>query len=947
MSKDCFFPARFFRVSPMDKKLFLLDGMALVYRAHFAFMRSPVFNSKGQNTSAIYGFMNTLLDLLGNYEASHIAIAFDTREPTENHKLYSEYKAQREAMPEDIAFALPHIERFAAAFNIPVLKYPGYEADDVIGTYAGMAAKEGYTVYMVTPDKDFAQLVEEKVYMLKPGRAGNEHEVIDVAAVKEKWLVQECSQVADILGLWGDASDNIPGVPGYGEKTAKKLIAEYGTMENLIAHADDLKGKQKERLVDNAEQGLLSKQLATINRAVPVTEPLDSFAVDKPNEADLKTLFVEFEFNSLGKRLFGNDFSAGHGFGAGSDQGDLFDVAAPKGAKGAEPVAPSAGAALATYDAGKVKYHLVDSEKDRADLIKKLAKSKSWCFDLETDSLDVSSTNLVGLAFAMEAGEAYYVSVTEADEEAILESFRPLFSNKGIEKIGHNLKFDISVLKWKGLEVAGKLWDTMIAHFLIQPEQRHNMDRLAEQYLGYTPISITTLIGEKKKDQISMREVPVADVTPYACEDADITWQLKELLEPMLKDSGQEKVFYEIEMPLVNVLISMEYEGINLDVPALDAFGLKLGKTIDELKASVFEAAGVEFNLNSPKQLGEVLFDKLQLVEKPKKTKTGQYATNEQVLSGLAPLHPIVATILEYREAAKLKSTYVDALPEVVNPKTGRIHTSYMQTGALTGRLASNNPNLQNIPIRSPLGQEVRRTFIPRDDQHILMAADYSQIELRVMAEMSGDPGMREAFAKGHDIHAATAAKIFDIDLAEVTSDMRRKAKMVNFGIIFGISAFGLSQRLGIARKEASEIIDQYFEKYPQVKAFMDSTIASCQKHGYVETMTGRRRYLRDINSNNGTIKSAAERTAINSPIQGTAADMIKMAMKGVQVAIEKAGLKSRMLLQVHDELVFDAHRDELDELKALVTQEMEATLKMDVPILVEVGTGTNWLEAH
>lgn len=921
----------------MDKKLFLLDGMALVYRAHFAFMRSPVFNSKGQNTSAIYGFLNTLLDLLGNYEASHIAIAFDTREPTENHKLYPEYKAQRESMPEDIAFALPHIERFAAAFNIPVLKYPGYEADDVIGTYAGMAAKEGYEVYMVTPDKDFAQLVDDKVFMLKPGRAGNDPEVIDVEAVKEKWLVQECAQVADILGLWGDASDNIPGIPGYGEKTAKKLIAEYGTMENLIAHADDLKGKQKERLVENAEQGLLSKQLATINRAVPVTQALDSFSVDQRNDDEIKALFVEFEFNSLGKRLFGNAFSAGRGHE--SLQGDLFD----------QPAGDTAtpGAALKTYNEKLVSYSLVDDAEGRSALIKKLAKAKSWCFDLETDSLEVSTTGLVGLAFSMTAGEAYYVSVSEENEQAILAEFEALFLNDSIEKIGHNLKFDISVLKWKGIEVKGKLWDTMIAHFLIQPEQRHTMDRLAEQYLGYSPISITTLIGEKKKDQISMREVPVAEVSPYACEDADITLQLKALLEPMLKDSGQEKVFYEIEMPLVSVLIEMEHEGINLDVPALDAFGLKLEKTIEELKASVFEAADTEFNLNSPKQLGEVLFDKMQLVEKPKKTKTGQYATNEQVLAGLAPLHPIVATILEYREASKLKSTYVDALPAAVNKETGRIHTSYTQTGALTGRLASNNPNLQNIPIRSPLGQEIRRTFIPRDEEYVLMAADYSQIELRVMAEMSEDPGMREAFAQGHDIHAATAAKIYDVDLAEVTSDMRRKAKMVNFGIIFGISAFGLSQRLGIARKEAAEIIDQYFEKYPKVKAFMDGTVESCQKKGYVETMTGRRRYLRDINSNNKTIKSAAERTAINSPIQGTAADMIKMAMTGVQTALDQAGLKSRMLLQVHDELVFDAHRDELDELKALVTKEMEATLKMEVPILVEIGLGSNWLEAH
>ena len=915
----------------MADTLFLLDGMALIYRAHFAFIRSPIFTTGGVNTSAIYGFTNTLLDVLENRNPTHLAIAFDTPEPTDRHKIYPEYKAQRESMPEDIRFAIPHIKKIVEAFNIPVLEYPGYEADDVIGTIATNAAKDGTEVYMVTPDKDYAQLVQDSVYMYKPGRQGSPPEIMGVNEIKEKWAIETPTQVIDILGLMGDASDNIPGVPGVGEKTAQKLIAKFGSMEELYNNTDQLKGKQKEKVEDNRELALLSKKLVTINREVPVTETMKDFAVQAPNKKALEPIFVEFEMNALGKRVISDDFKAGRGHK--SDQPEQLELLAQPDLK--------------TSSSEKHNYELVDNAEKRKKLIQTLAKQKAFCFDTETTSLDVRTAELIAIAFSFQAQSGYLVTFPDNRRQAIavLEEFQALFADETILKIGHNLKYDLSVLRWHAMQVAGPMFDTMIAHFLTEPEQRHTMDYMAEAYLGYSPIPITRLIGEKGKEQKSMRDVPIAELKEYAVEDADITFQLYEKMEPLLKEKGQAQVFYDVEMPLVPVLVEMEHEGIALDTNTLADFSVELEKMIEGYRHRIFELAGEEFNTNSPKQLGEILFDKMKLVEKPKKTKTGQYSTNEQVLTALAPEHEIVRLILDYRQASKLKSTYVDALPDSVFGETTRVHTTFSQTGAITGRLASNNPNLQNIPIRTDLGKEIRRAFIARGPGFTLLAADYSQIELRVMASMSGDKAMISDFEAGHDIHAATAARVYGVDLEHVESEMRRKAKMVNFGIIYGISAFGLSQRLGIPRKEAGEIIDNYFLQYPQVKAFMDQTIMDCQEKGYVETLTGRRRYLRDINSQNHTVKSAAERNAINSPIQGTAADMIKIAMSNVQKALH--GYKTQMILQVHDELVFDMDNSEESEVTPIIEQCMIDALELKVPVIVDIGTGANWLDAH
>ena len=927
-------------------RLFLLDGMALVYRAHFALIRSPIYTSKRVNTSAIYGFTVNLLDLLENQSPTHLAVAFDTSDPTPRHEIYPEYKANRDAMPEDLAAQLPHVKRLIEAFNIPVIECPGWEADDVIGTLARKAdAEGGYETFMVTPDKDFAQLVTDTTRIYKPGRQGSAPEILDRAAICDNWQVDDPLQTIDILGLWGDASDNIPGVPGVGEKTAKKLVAQFGSMEALLESTDQLKGKQKENVENNKEQALLSKKLVTIMTDAPVKVGFDEIKISERDDEALTSLFVEFEFNSIGKRLFGEDFQSGRGHSIADDAGGL----APK---------------LKTIADHKKDYLYLrsDDAAGREKLIKELSGRDSFCFDLETDSLDEKTANIIGIAFSWEKDYGAYVEVPPQDAgKAIVESFRLLLEG-GAEKIGHNLKFDIGVLQWQGIAVSTPIFDTMLAHTLIEPDQRHKMDYLAESMLGYTPISYDSIFGndEEKSGQMNLFDEAemvgedaggpaFEDIAQYACEDADVTWQLAGILKDKVEELEQHRVLYEIENPLVPVLVAMEAEGIRVDPDTLSDIGTTLGEKIDEFQPAVYETAETEFNLNSPKQVGEVLFDKMHLVEKPKKTKTGQYKTDEQTLRSLAASHDIVRDLLSYREATKLKGTYVDALPESIFAGTGRIHTTFHQLMTATGRLASNNPNLQNIPIRSDQGREIRRAFIPRSDEFTLLAADYSQIELRVMASLCEDKAMIEAFNDGLDIHTATAARVFVAEPEKVTSHMRRTAKMVNFGIIYGISAFGLSQRLNgeISRSEASQIIEEYFKQYPGVKAFQESTIEQAKSDGYVETLTGRRRYLRDIDSRNGMIRAAAERTAINTPIQGTAADMIKVAMVNVSNLLDSGNYETRMLLQVHDELVFDLHKEEQEELIPKIEQTMKDALPLSVPIAVESGTGENWLEAH
>ncbi len=930
-----------------DHRLFLLDGMALIYRAHFALIRSPIMTSGGVNASAVFGFTNTLLDLIENQKPTHIAVAFDTADPTPRHELYPEYKAQREAMPEDIGRAIPAVKRLIRALDIPVLEYPGYEADDIIGTLAKRAEAEGvYTTYMVTPDKDFAQLVSDKTLIYKPGRQGSAPEILDVATIREQWGIETPEQVIDILGLWGDASDNIPGVPGIGEKTAKKLVGQFGSVEGLLANVDQLKGKQKENVESHAEQARLSRKLAEIILDAPIDVDFHQLSIgDRRDDEALHSLFVEYEFNALGKRMFGEGFVAGRGHStSATDSGELV-------------------AELKKIGDVEKDYRRIpaDDAGARATLIAELGGREAFCFDVETTGLDEKTARLLGIAFSWKQDAGFYAEMPAdpGDAAAVLDEFRPVFENPAIEKIGHNLKFDLGVLHWHGLPVAGVLFDTMLAHSLIEPDQRHRMDYLSETYLGYTPISYEEAFGApmEKSGQLTMfdEDDGTADSGPdpekvarYAAEDADVTWQLAGILREKLKEAGQERVFFEIESPLLPVLVRMEGEGVRVDTGALEEIGESLAANMAELQAKVYAAAGSEFNLNSPKQVGEILFDRLNLVEKPKKTKTGQYKTDEQTLTSLAPLHPIVADLLAYREASKLKGTYVDTLPGAIFERTGRVHTTFHQLMTATGRLASNNPNLQNIPIRTEQGREIRKAFVSRDADHVLLAADYSQIELRVMASLSGDPAMIEAFESGHDIHSITAARVYGIDLDAVDSDMRRTAKMVNFGIIYGISAFGLSQRLGtLSRGEAADIIEEYWRQYPGVKAYMESTVEFAREHGYVETVTGRRRHLRDINSRNATVRGAAERTAINTPIQGSAADMIKIAMVRIDAALREGNYRSRMILQVHDELVFDLHKDEHDTVIPLVEKGMREALPLKVPVVVETGTGENWLAAH
>jgi len=928
-------------------RLFLLDGMALAYRAHFALIRNPIFNSRGVNTSALFGFTNTILTILEKEHPTHLAVAFDTSAPTPRHEIFPEYKAQRDEMPEDLATALPHLKRLCAALRIPVLELDGYEADDIIGTLSHQAEATGdFETFMVTPDKDFAQLIAAHTHMWKPGRKGSDHDLIDLARMREIWEVETPGQVIDILGLMGDASDNIPGIPGVGEKTAKKLVKQFGGMEKLLESTDELKGKLKERVIAHADQARLSKELATIILDVPLDTSIDDLTVGEIDRDAVQTLFTEFEFNALGKRLLGADFVAGRG-------------------KGVESVASESGegtvleARLKSIADTPHKYHLVGTPAKQEKFLAKLAEQRRFCFDIETTSLDRFEARLLGVAFSWKAGEAWYFPTPNPDEG--IGELRKVLTGPA-EKIGHNLKYDLAVLLHHGLEVSGPFFDTMLAHILLESDQRHTMDFLAESLLGYSTIKLSDLAtraagGEddlfgqaaRKSGEIDTAAIPLKAMAEYAAEDADITFQLADLLQPRLEEAGQHRVFYDIESPLLPVLVAVENEGIALDPAVLQKSGDQLQVRIDALGASIKEQAGRDFNLNSPKQLGEILFGEMKLVEKPKKTKTGQFKTDEQTLSALAGKHPMIDEILEYREASKLKSTYIDALPGHVAAHTRRVHTHFHQLVAATGRLASTDPNLQNIPVRTEAGREIRKAFVPRGDGYTLLAADYSQVELRVMAAMSGDKGMIEAFQQDLDIHQATAARVYDVPLDEVLPEMRSTAKMVNFGIIYGISAFGLSQRLGIPRTDAAEIIETYFAKYPGVREYMDHIVDETIENGYVETYTGRRRQLRDITSSNQNVRGNAERAAINTPIQGTAADMIKLAMIKVDQLLREADAKTRMILQVHDELVFDLHESEAGTIVPRIVSAMETALPLpnNVPIKVDTGTGANWLEAH
>ncbi len=930
---------------PENKKLFLLDAMALIYRAFYALNKNPRINSKGLNTSAIVGFANTLFDVIKTEKPTHIGVAFDTMAPTLRSEGFVDYKANREKMPEDLAKSIPYIEKLIEGFRIPILFSEGHEADDVIGTLAKQAEKNGFITYMMTPDKDFGQLVSENIFMYKPARMGNEVEILGVKEICEKFSIQRPEQVIDILGLWGDASDNIPGIPGIGEKWAKELISKYDNLENVIAHADELKGKMAENVRNFAHLGLESKQLATIILDVPVDFDEEDLRLKQPDFAALKEVFDELEFKTFAKRVF--DYY--------SPQQPEIQPSAAFGNDVQQDLFSQAGIefeTLKTIRTSPHNYILADTPGKRLGIIESIKKQKTFCFDTETTGLSTNDAELVGMSFALKPGEAFYVPVPDNFDEAlkIVQEFQPVFEDETIGKTGQNMKFDISMLKNYNVEVKGKMFDTMLAHYLIEPDQRHNMDFLAEHLLGYKTISYDELTEKKGSRQLNMRDVQkskLAELVDYAAEDADITLQLREILEPKLAADNLRKLFDEIEMPLAPVLGSMETEGVKLDVGALKEYSLQLKQEIDVVEKEIYELAGEKFNVASPKQLGVILFEKLKIIEKPKKTKTNQYSTGEDILSRLENKHPIIAKILDFRSLTKLKSTYVDTLPDLISPTDGRIHTSYNQAVAATGRLSSANPNLQNIPIRTEKGREIRKAFVPRSEDFVLLAADYSQIELRIIAELSRDEAMMEAFIKGQDIHTSTAAKVYGVPVSEVTPDMRRNAKMVNFGIVYGISAFGLSERLNVPRGEARDIIDQYFRQYHGLKKYMDNSIAFARKNGFVETIMGRRRYLRDINSANANIRGFAERNAINAPIQGSSADMIKIAMIRIFDEFNHRNLKSKMILQVHDELVFDTARGEIEVVKEIVESKMKTAIRMEVPVEVDINIGENWLEAH
>lgn len=947
----------------MEKKVFLLDAFALVFRAYYALIRNPRLTSKGKNTNAQFGFTNALVELINKQKPSHMAVCFDTSAPTERHTDFADYKANRQETPEDISAAVPDIKKIIEGFNIPIIAIDGYEADDVIGTLSKLGEKAGYEVYMVTPDKDYGQLVSKKIKIYKPAYQGNDAEIMGPEEVCARWNIKNVGQVVDMLGMMGDAVDNIPGIPGVGEKTAAKFLAEYGTLENTLANADNIKGAMGEKVKKGKDMAILSKKLATIITNVPVEFHEENFRLKEWDKQKLKEVFSDLEFKTLGKRLLGDDFSVT------SSQKGVVEKEIPQGIQTdlfgniIEPVQekkpieaddePAEGLqADKNINNTPHKYETVEGDAAIKKLVAELKKHGEICFDTETTGIDANDTELVGLSFSVKPGEAWYVPCP-ADQKRtkeILAFFESLFADKKKIWIGQNTKYDLLVLKWYGVELKGNLFDTMLAHYVIEPDGKRSMDLLSAKYLGYEPVHIEELIGKKGKTQGTMRDVEIEKIKEYASEDADITLQLKKVFTPLLKKKEVEKVFTEVESPLVKVLVDMEFEGIKVDTGFLNEYSKELEKDAKKAEESVYKQAGVRFNLASPKQLGEVLFDKLKLDPSAKKTKTGQYQTGEDVLLKLAAKgHQIVDNILAFRELTKLKSTYVDALPQLINRKTGRVHTSYGQAVAVTGRLQSNNPNLQNIPVRTDRGKEIRKAFVPRDNKHILLSADYSQIELRIVAAISGDKNMCKAFKDGTDIHTATASRVYNVAEKDVTKEMRYKAKSVNFGIIYGQGAFGLADNLGISRTEAKEIIDNYKKQFPGIQQYMDNTINFAREHGYVETLMGRKRWLRDINSANFTVRGFAERNAINSPIQGTAADMIKLAMQKVHAAMLKEKMQSKMLLQVHDELVFDALKTEAKELKPLIVECMQSAMKLPhgVPVTADCGEGKNWLEAH
>ena len=945
-----------------EKKLFLLDAMALIFRAYYALIRSPRITSTGRNTNAQFGFTNTLFDLINKEKPTHLAVVFDTEAPTERHTDFAEYKANRQEAPEDLVSAIPDIKRIIKGFNLPCMEADGYEADDVIATLALEAAAKGYTVYMVTPDKDFGQVVGDNIFIYKPPYQGNKEEIYGPAEVCAKWGIKRVEQVIDILGLMGDAVDNIPGIPGVGEKTAAKLLAEYDTVEGVLENADKIKGALGEKVRTGRELAIMSKKLATIYTDAPVAFHEEDFRVKELDKEKLTEIFAELEFRALGKRLLGEGFNVFDKSGPVST--DLFGNAISQPISRGGTVTHN-GTAVAEADVEKViiptnlktikdvphDYKLVQTDAEIDELVKMLKEQNEIAFDTETTDIDPNMAELIGMSFSWKKGEGYYVAVPEERNAAveILEKFKPLFEDEAINWVGQNIKYDMIILRWYGYYLRGGVYDTMLAHYVIEPEGKHGMDTMSVKYLGYDPVSIETLIGKKGKGQLSMRNVPLEEIKEYAAEDADVTLQLKRAFEPLLIQQEVSKVLDEIENPLLPVLVDMETEGVRIDTGFLSDYSKELERDIKTAEDSVYKHAGVKFNLGSPKQLGEVLFELMKLDASAKKTRTGQYATGEDVLQKLRNKHQIVEDILVYRELTKLKSTYVDSLPLLINERTGRVHTSYNQAVAVTGRLSSTSPNLQNIPIRTDRGREIRRAFIPRDAEHVLISADYSQIELRIVAAISGDESMIQAFKDNKDIHTATAAKVYGVEEADVTSQMRRAAKAVNFGIIYGQSAFGLAESIGVSRTEAKQIIDNYFREYPGIKRYMDGSINFAKEHTYVQTLLGRKRYLRDIHSANFTVRGYAERNAINMPIQGTAADMIKLAMIRVHRALQRENMQTKMILQVHDELIFDTPREEAEQVKLLIREGMEGAMPLphDVPVLAEAGSGENWLEAH
>ncbi|MBP6235883.1 MAG: DNA polymerase I [Saprospiraceae bacterium] len=933
-----------------DKRLFLLDGHALVYRAHFAFITRPLINSKGVNTSAVTGFVRTLWDLMVNQKPTHIAVAFDPKGGTFRHEYYPQYKANRDAQPEDITIAMKYIPAIVEAFNIPAVMVPNYEADDVIGTLAKQAEKEGYTVYMVTPDKDYAQLVSPNIYMYKPGRQGSDVDILGEKEILESWDISRVDQVIDVLGLQGDSVDNIPGIPGIGPKTAVALLKEYGTVENLIANADQLKGKQKENVIQFAEQGLMSKRLATIDINSPIQFDAEKFTLDPINKEKIKEIFLELEFRTLAQQILGYDIVSGNKNQAGVQQSLFGEVAVNQQQQEKTEDSEEYLIAKKNIENTSHNYILADTDEEIIALVKLLQSHKIISFDTETTGIDAHQAELVGLSFSVIAGEAYYVPISADQEKAknAVHKFKELLEDKSITKVGQNIKYDMTMMKWYGVEVAGPLYDTMITHYLCEPDLRHKLDYLTESYLDYKMVPIEELIGKGGKNQLSMRDVDVEKVKEYASEDADLTLQLMPVMKKMMAENELNELYHKIEEPLIRVLCDLEYEGIRIDAGFLNDYSKELDKLIINKEQEIYRNAGVHFNISSPKQVGEVLFDRLKVPYRWKKTASGQYSTDFDKLTELAGEHIVIDTILEYRKFSKLKSTYVDALPTMINPRTGRVHSNFNQARAATGRLSSENPNLQNIPIKDEAGREIRKAFIPRTEDYVLLAADYSQIELRIIAEISNDKSMLDAFIAGNDFHKATASKVYGVPYDEVTSEQRRNAKTVNFSITYGAGATNLMRQLNISRKEAQELIQSYFREFSGLKNYMDETVKSARELGYVKTLLGRRRNLRDINSRNSLTASNAERIAINTPIQGTAADMIKIAMINIHQIFRENNLKSKMVLQVHDELVFDVYKPELDQVKIIIEDKMKNAIPtLKVPIIVEMGVGNNWLEAH